>query len=627
MIKVFTVSAFMFYAGFQCVGQTLSADQSTAIDTTSTPLNEVIINENRLQTPFTEQNRNINIISREQINALPARSVNELLTYIAGVDVRQRGPWGAQADVSIDGGTFEQTTILVNGIKVNDPQTAHHSMNIPVPMGAIERIEIIKGPAARIYGINSLTGAINIITRIPAEDNFQASVNVASSLKSKENEKGIYHARGVQIGKGFANTNSNHLIYGGHESGNGYRYNTPFNNSKLFYQGNIATDKEGIWSFMAGYTFNDFGANGYYAAPNDKESKEIVQTGIFSVGYKKQLSKWSISPRVSYRYNHDDYRYNQYDLSLFRNLHHSHVINTEVNSTYKNKYGAFGVGLEMRNEFLLSTNMGDRDRSNYGLYAEYKTDLIKKLSLNMGAYLNYNSRFGWQVYPGLDVGYHLFGNWRIYVNAGSGQRIPSFTDLYTAGGGNVGNPNLKAENAWYAEGGMKYNDEKWFLNASYFYREINDFIDWTRPSTNESWRANNFMRNQVQGLNLTTQYKINTQQEYHWLTSVSYTYLNPKVTNASSDDMLSKYAIESLKHQLVGSVIFRTSHFSISAAQRFVERVSYRNYFLTDLKLGYKWNKYGVNIDANNLFDVTYVEAAAIPLPGRWFNLGISCAI
>lgn len=624
MIKIFTISAFMLYTGFQSVGQTLSFEQPAIIDTTSKPLNEVIINENRLQTPFTEQNRNINIITREQIKLLPARSVNELLTYAAGVDVRQRGPWGSQADISIDGGTFEQTTILINGIKINDPQTAHHSMNIPVPMGAIERIEIIRGPAARIYGINSLTGAINIITRVPSENSLEASVNAASSFRSKEDGKGIYHARGIQVGAGIANPTSNHLIYGGHDSGNGYRYNTPFNNNKLFYQGNITNKKEGLWSFMGGYTFNDFGANGYYAAPNDKESKEIVQTGILSVGYKKRLSNWNISPRVSYRYNHDDYRYNQYDLSLFRNLHHSHVVNSEINTTHKSAYGTIGLGLEMRNEFLISTNMGDRKRNNYGLYAEYKTDIIKKLSLNLGAYLNYNSHFGWQVYPGLDVGYNVIGNWRIYVNTGSGQRIPSFTDLYTTGGGNIGNPDLKSENAWYAEGGVKYNNEKWFLNTSYFYRKINNFIDWTRASINESWMADNFMQNQVQGFNFTTQYKLSVQQEHLWLAGLSYTYLNPKITNASSDSILSKYAIESLKHQLVGHIVFRTNNFSISAAQRFVERVSYKNYFLTDLKLGYKWNNYGINIDANNIFDVTYIEAAAIPLPGRWFNVGVN---
>lgn len=88
----------------------------------------MIINQNRLQIPFTKQTRNIQIITQEDIKRLPARSVNELLAYINGVDIRQRGPFGSQADVNIDGGSFEQTLILLNGAKISDPQTAHHSL-------------------------------------------------------------------------------------------------------------------------------------------------------------------------------------------------------------------------------------------------------------------------------------------------------------------------------------------------------------------------------------------------------------------------------------------------------------------------------------------------------------------
>lgn len=132
----------------------------TLKDTTN--LNEVIINQNRLQIPFSKQTRNIQIITQEDIKRLPAKSVNELLAYINGVDIRQRGPFGSQADVTIDGGSFEQTLILLNGAKISDPQTAHHSLNLPIPTDAIERIEIIKGPASRIYGINSQIGRAHV---------------------------------------------------------------------------------------------------------------------------------------------------------------------------------------------------------------------------------------------------------------------------------------------------------------------------------------------------------------------------------------------------------------------------------------------------------------------------------
>lgn len=596
-------------------------------DTLTRPLNEVTINENRLQTPFVEQNRNINIITREEITQTPARSISELLSYIAGVDVRQRGPWGAQADISLDGGTFEQTMILINGVKINDPQTAHHSMNIPIPLGAIERIEIIRGPAARIYGINSLTGAINIVTRNIRENIYEAQANVSSGFKHKEEGNGLYHGRGLALGLGLGSEGESHLIYGSHDSGNGYRYNTPFHNSKIFYQGKITNRHRNLWNIMAGYTHNDFGANAYYAPPNDREAKEIVQTALFSADFKAHISdKWTISPRLSYRYNHDDYRYNQFDLSLYRNLHHSHVASAELNTAYELSSGTLGFGIEARKEFLISTNMGNRNRDNYGLYAEYKTTITKRLTTNIGSYLNYNSSFGWQVYPGLDIGYTLPKHWRLFVNAGSGQRIPSFTDLYTTGGGNIGNPDLQPESAWYAEGGIKLANDKWLLNTSYFYRRITDFIDWTKPTVNESWTSNNFMQNQIQGINLSAKLQITEKHSNNWYAGVSYNFLKPKIKNTTHQSLLSKYAIESLRHQVVGHITYKSSHLVIYAAQRFIERINYKNYFLTDVRVSYKWNKYSMHLDTNNLFDVTYIEASAIPLPGRWLNLGFNYA-
>jgi len=113
---------------------------------------EVFVHANRLQIPFSRDNRNVEVLTAEGIKKLPAKSLNEVLAFLNGVDVRQRGPFGTQADLSIDGGTFEQTLLLLNGVKMSDPQTAHHSMNLPVPLEAIERIEVLRGPAARIYG-------------------------------------------------------------------------------------------------------------------------------------------------------------------------------------------------------------------------------------------------------------------------------------------------------------------------------------------------------------------------------------------------------------------------------------------------------------------------------------------
>ena len=97
--------------------------------------------------------------------SLPVQSVNDLLKYVAGVDVRQRGDLGAQTDISMRGGTSDQIAVFLNGINICDPQTGHNAVDFPVDVHDIDRIEVLSGPAGVAYGSSSLTGAINIVTK------------------------------------------------------------------------------------------------------------------------------------------------------------------------------------------------------------------------------------------------------------------------------------------------------------------------------------------------------------------------------------------------------------------------------------------------------------------------------
>ncbi|MEC3881281.1 TonB-dependent receptor plug domain-containing protein [Parapedobacter sp. 10938] len=609
-----------------CSGSAIAQEDTSAI-----PLGEVIITENRMQLPFAKQNRNIQIIDRKQIDAMPARSINELLGYISGVDLRQRGPFGTQADVSIDGGSFEQTLILVNGVKVLDAQTAHNSLNLPIPTDAIERIEIIRGPAARIYGINSLTGAINIVTKTPDDSGLSAHAYTGSGFKrDTANNDALFYGRGIQLGATVVGNAGRHSLYGNHESGNGYRYNTAFRNNKVFYQGEIPTNGMDALSLMGGYVSNGFGANGFYAAPGDKESREVVQTVLAAVGYQSHVTdKLTISPRVSYRYAYDDYRYFRHDLGRARSQHHGHAINTEINSTLQTAVGDIGVGLEMRNEIIRSSNIGDHNRDNYGLYAEFKTEKINRLLLSAGAYVNYNSDYGWQVFPGIDLGYQLSERWKLVAHTGTGQRIPSFTDLYLdQRPGNIGNPLLQSESAWHAEGGIKYADNRTVAHVGYFYRNMDNFIDWVRLSLDEPWQPHNFQRNRTQGLTFSGNYRLfRGQTEATWMVGLGYTWLAPQFDDSHNAGFLSKYVIESLRHQATANIHFSSGRFSATVAARLNERISYKSYFLGDARLGYRLSPIDLYVDVQNLFDATYIEAAAVPLPGRWFSLGVKYGI
>jgi iron complex outermembrane receptor protein len=136
---------------------TIAIEQDTTEIKMEYDLAEIEVSAQRSPALYSQVARIVSVIERKEIESSPAQSVQDLLEYVAGVDVRQRGVEGVQADVSIRGGTFDQTLILLNGINITDPQTGHHNLNIPLSLSQIERIEILEGPAARVYGPNANT--------------------------------------------------------------------------------------------------------------------------------------------------------------------------------------------------------------------------------------------------------------------------------------------------------------------------------------------------------------------------------------------------------------------------------------------------------------------------------------
>ncbi len=612
---------FLFF--ISCFPSLLIAQDLTS-DTTK--INEVIIQENRFQIPFNQHSRNIQVLTKKDLKALPSTSINEVLRYVAGLDIRQRGPFGTQADIGVDGGSFDQTLLLINGVKLSDPQTGHHMLNIPIPMESIERIEILRGPASRMYGINALTGAINIVTKQVENNSVYAHLYAGSSFKKVEetDQDGIYYGTGLQLGGTYYNKKHQQQLYGSKEHSNGQRYNTGSDNEKLFYQNSIVLNEDHKLQMMAGYIHNEFGANGYYAAPGDKNSKEIVETFLSSISSHHQITdRWYINPRINYRYNEDDYRYFKDDLSKGRSQHYTHSLSGELHAYRQSKYGDLGLGLESRYEKINSSNIGEHSRNNLGFFTEFRSTYFKDFIFNLGAYVNYNSDYDWQVFPGLDISYLINENLKISASSGSSQRIPTFTDLFlNQRPGNIGNPNLKSENAWQNEISTSYNRAGFTFKTGYFYRDIHNFIDWIRTTTDEPYQAQNLGNNRTHGIfaNSLYNHKISSNKTLNF--NFSYTYLNPSIINEYKDSII-KYGIESLKHQVQGIFTFQCSNWTITSANRLLQRASTNSYFVSDARISYQNKKYTVYADMQNIFDADYIEVGAVPMPSRWATLGM----
>lgn len=589
-------------------------------------LDTVIIQENRIQLPFSSQNRDIRIIGKKEIASLPVSTVADLLGYTAGIDLRRRGPNGTQTDISIDGSNFDQVLVLVNGIKMSDPQTGHHMLNLPIPLAAIDHIEVLRGPAAAIYGVNALAGAINIITKTPESNSVSIESYVGSSFQNDSSNGDTYYNFGTQAAVSLAGKSNSQLITVSDDRGNGTRYNTSFQASRVYYKLQQDINSKNKLDIEGAYINNDFGGNGFYAAPYDVNSTERVQTAYGSIRETyTPTEKLTIRPGIGVRYNADEYIFIKQDPDYYKNHHETNVITGELQSTYKIKNGFLASGIEYRKEAINSNNLGKRNRDNTGFYAEFRQLFKQSFSATVGVYGNYNSDFGWNFYPAVNAGLILSDNWKVYANAGMGQRLPTFTDLYYDGPSNIGNPNLKPENAAFGELGIRYKKTIVSTHAAVFYRSIKNMIDWVRSSAASPWQPMNYYLVNTSGF--TTDLIVDFNKALHWGEDhpcnlhVSYTYLDMSVK--LPDATLSKYAIEALRHQFIaGFTLPISKKIVLHTNQRYVYRINGNDYTLIDARLVYKSHQWSISVDVNNILNTQYKEIGAIPMPGRWYTLG-----
>lgn len=593
---------------FWSFGQTAFAQ----LDTIPQDLSEVIIQENRIQIPFSKQSRNLTLVDKSKIETTPGRSLQEILSFVPGVDVRQRGVNGVQADVGIRGGSAEQTLMLLNGIKLSDPQTAHHMMNLPVPLMDIDRIEILKGPGSRIFGQNAYTGAINVITELS-----QRTYVRLQGYAGDFGMKGINFAGSLPLGN-----YSQNLAISLDES-NGHWHNSDYQVKNIFYEGGYSLNDKNSLRGMLAYTDRSFGANGFYSS-SFPDQWESIQTFLSSLSHTYSSDNFYLNTRAYFRNNTDEYLLKRNEPEFYKNNHETDVVALETNGTAESKLGTSGFGVEVRKESINSSSLGERSRTISGLFLEHLVHLGQQVDLRAGMYSNYYSEYGWKHFPGIEAGFQATEALRIYSGYGVSYRIPTYTDLYYVGPTNVGNADLQPEEAKNFEIGAKWSKAGLYAEVVYFNRNSDNLIEWVRPDENTAWQPQNFNEVTFNGLEFSLNYRVNPSAKLIQVKEFNFSYNYIDATLIPQAGIETRYALTALKNQFIGGALLGIGEkLEWNTKLRYVERMSMDPYFIMDMRVDFnRAKKLGFFAEASNITNTDYMEAGTVQMPGRWFRAG-----
>jgi len=647
-ILVLAVTYFSVLGMVQIFAQTEIDPVSKKID-----LNEVQVTASRTPSFYSETGRVVTVITKKEIEQAPVHSIDGLLRYVAGVDIRQRGPLGIQSDVSIRGGSFNQVMVLLNGINITDPQTGHFSMNIPVDLESVERIEILQGPGARVYGASAFSGAINIITSEIKEKKVTAG--------GMGGQHGLYS---FGAGTSLTSKKLRNYISGNFSSSDGYTENTDFKDLHLFYNGKIDFGKNNV-DVQAGYSDKAFGANSFYT-PKYPDQFEHVKTILTSVkgDFGKKVK---FRPALYWRRNQDRFelfRNEHPDWYTNHNYHLTDVFGGNINVIIPSKFGKTSIGGEIRQEVIWSSNIGnpvdgpkpvpgepceayDRyySRTNNSFFAEHAFTR-GRFSFNAGLLMYNNSSLDekLKLFPGIDLSYWVSNGIKLFGSVNKALRMPTFTEMFYTGPVNIGNPDLKPEEGVTYELGGEHHLTFIVSRVSLFYRNSRNLIDWGRMEGEEKYVTRNISDMNTFGMELSSvldfDHLLEERSFFVKKLNLSYNYLYQN--KQSYPGYESVYVMDYLKNKIVfGAELRIISKLSSNISMVYQGRngdytayeiingdyhpvqVPYEPFVTVDVRLQWLASKYMLFVDMNNIFDKKYYDIGNVIQPGIWVKAGV----
>jgi iron complex outermembrane receptor protein len=520
------------------------------------------------------------------------------------VDVRQRGVNGTQADLSIRGSTFGQTLVLLNGRRMNDVQSGHHNMDMPVPLESVTSVETLRGAGSTLYGSDAIGGAVNLITAPPES----GEIRVRTAFGSFGTNQERVSMTGV-LGKLSEQLTASRDFSSGFMPDRDYR-------SLLFGSSTSYKSALGNSELDLGYSDRPFGADQFYGNYPSWERTKAWFAGLRqSIGERTEAD-------FSYRRHSDLFVLFRDHPEIYTNRHiaESWQASLRRRETFSPAttlyYGAEGFG-----DTIESTNLGSHDRLRAAAYASLDMRVLKSFSLSVGA--RQESYHGFtQFSPTVSAGYWASSKLKLRGGVSRAFRLPTFTDLYYHDPANLGNADLVPETAWSYEGGAEWRiNEKWQAEATAFRRNDNQVIDYVRSTPLEPWRATNVHSLQFTGVETDVSWKLRRSV-------VDFRYTGLSGVSAALPGLQSKYAFNYPVHS--GTAGWSgILPWQIAARTRIgaLERLGRNPYAIWDAYFARSQGRVRPFVQFTNLTSTHYQEIVGVEMPGRAILGGVEILV
>lgn len=552
--------------------------------------------------PLEEMDRSIRVLDTSAERRLLGATVVDFLRLEPSVDLRQRAPQNVQTDVSIRGGTFGQTLVLVDGMRLNDVQTGHHSMNLPLPLEAYDRIEVLKGSGSAFYGSDAVGGVINLITPSPAatEMSYRAGL-------------GNFGANQQRAAMAFTGARFSQQLWASRDFSSGFRENRDYRVLALASKSTLRS-RLGTGSLLLAHADRPFGADRFYGNFNSWErTKTWFAAARQPLGERTQLA-------FAFRRHTDLFVLYRDRPEVFTNRHASET----YQGTFRRweplgQNGRLHYGLEALQESIASNNLGSHTRARGAGFLALDMRALGRFSFTAAAREEIYGGVQSRLSPTASAGVWLAPQLKLRAAVGHAFRLPSFTDLYYHDPANRGSPDLRPESAWSYEAGLDWRaGSRLRGELTVFERRERDGIDYVRRTPTDIWRATNIHRLRFTGVEAALAASPGRRQRIELL----YTALNG--AQAALPGVVSRYVFNYPRHsgvaswegELGGALAVRSR---LGALQRYGRDP----YALWDLFLARSRGRWRPFLQLTNLTATLYEEIPGVAMPGRGIFGGV----